>query len=430
MFSFNDIRFRNVIQDPQYLSTLTEALKPADRSLADFEQFIDFVQKCHKDIELYDHACRGHYTLTTLLVADRARDPLPPEAADISRTFSDLVAFCACNPPVFRTTQKCPDCFSLTGVRFPWIGQPAVRVAIEADGSKEAVLRLLTLRGDSRQFLLLSPSLYRFTQREFYLVQTFSKIIQTHPTACTRQHFVYYPNSYLVHRRLLIVDARPGTTFRDIVRPWALCELLADSARRVVEPGLSPQSVRERRSLNIRDDLLLEWLIRGSESNKSNFLFLRSSFASHLAVVSAFQLLFGAHPLPPVLFMDDRQRICIPGSIGGASIVMHLPLTDQIQRMLPGFVLRGSFASTWQTVVNAIHKNVTKLTICLTALLPQDTAKRPSSRSMIMRVEKASVQTAREATKSDDEFPFKLLDHLIDISSNAFPAQTIRFGWV
>jgi hypothetical protein len=288
----------------------------------------------------------------------------------------------------------------------------------------------LTLRGDSRQFLLLSPSIYRFTQREFCLIQTLGKIIQNHPTACTRQHFVYYPNSYLVHCRLLIVDSRPGTTFRDIVRPWSLCELLADGARRAVEPGLSPQSVRERRSLSIRDDLLLEWLIRGSESNKSNFLFLRSSFASHLAVISAFQLVFGAQLLPAVLFMDDRQRICIPGSIGGVSTVMHLPLSDQIHRTLPGFVLRGSFASTWQTVVNAIHKNVTKLTISLTALLPPDTAKRPSPRSMTVRVEKAAVQAAREATKSDDEFPFKLIDHLIDNSSNAFHAQTIRFGWV
>jgi hypothetical protein len=245
-----------------------------------------------------------------------------------------------------------------------------------------------------------------------------------------RPYFVSYPNSWLIHRKLLMVDARPASTFRDIVHPWSIVELLAESSRCVVEPGSSPQSIRERRALPIPDSMLLDWFIQGSEATKSNFLFLRSSFASHLAVASAFQILFGAHPCPSVLFFDDRQRVCIPGSIGENNHIVHLPLSDQIQKLLPRFVLKGSFSTSWGTVMNSIGKNATKLTILLTVLVPQDNAKKLPPKAMVNRVTKLSVQITESTGKCDELFPFALLDHLIDASNNAFHAQTMRFGWV
>jgi hypothetical protein len=109
--------------------------------------------------------------------------------------------------------------------------------------------------------------------------------------------------------------------------------------------------------LEIPNDLLLNWFIRGSEGNKQNFLYLRASFASSLASVSVFQLILGSQPLPSVLFFDDRQKVSIPGSLDGMTGIVQLPLSDQIQKPLPKFVLKGSFSTSWMAVVNSISKN-------------------------------------------------------------------------
>jgi hypothetical protein len=194
-------------------------------------------------------------------MSERTDKPIPADLSKCGRTFGNLVAFCSQNPPVFQTAIKLPDSYHIHGFRFLSMPQPVFRIAIEADGSSEAIVRLFTFRGDSRAFLMAEPQIYAFSQRELFFVTTLARTIHNCSSSIPRSFFVYSPNSYFIHRRLLLVDAKPAVAFREVVKPWSIQKLLCEARRNVREPGPSPQSMKERRKLEIPNDLLLNWFI-------------------------------------------------------------------------------------------------------------------------------------------------------------------------
>jgi hypothetical protein len=94
---------------------------------------------------------------------------------------------------------------------------------------------------------MAAPQIYAFSQRELFFVTTWGRAIQNRPSSIPRSFFVYSPNSYFIRRRSLLVDAKPATAFRDVVKPWSIQKLLYEAQRNVREPGPSPQSMKERR---------------------------------------------------------------------------------------------------------------------------------------------------------------------------------------
>jgi hypothetical protein len=138
---------------------------------------------------------------------------------------------------------------------------------------------------------------------------------------------------------------------------------------------------------------------------------LRAFFASDLASVSVFQLIFGSQPLPSVLCFDDRQKVCIPGSLDGMTGIVQLPLSDQIQKLLPKFVLKGSFSTSWMAAVNSISKNLTKLTLLLNTFVAQEKLQKVPAESVLARAKQLVVQETMDIGKTDDQFPFAVLNH-------------------
>jgi hypothetical protein len=188
--------------------------------------------------------------------------------------------------------------------------------------------------------------------------------------------------------------------------------------------------MKERRKLEISNDLLLNWFLRGSEGNKQTFFYLRAFFASHLASVSVFQLILGSQLVPSVLFFDDRQKVCIPGSLDGMTGIVELPLSDQIQRLLPKFVLKGSFSTSWMAAVNSISKTLTKLALLLNTFVAEEKQQKVPAASVLARVKQLAMQETTDTRKTDDQFQFAVMDHLIETSNNAFHAQAVKVGWV
>jgi hypothetical protein len=149
-----------------------------------------------------------------------------------------------------------------------------------------------------------------------------------------------------------------------------------------------------------------------------------------LASVSVFQLILGSQPLPSVLSFDVRQKVCIPGSLDGMTRIVELTLSDQIQKLLPKFVLKGLFSTSWMAAVNSISKTLTKLTLLLNTLVAQEELQKVPVASVLARAKQLAVQETTDTGKTDDQFPFAMLDHLIETSNNAFHAQAVKVGWV
>jgi hypothetical protein len=130
------------------------------------------------------------------------------------------------------------------------------------------------------------------------------------------------------------------------------------------------------------------------------------------------------------LFFDDRQKVCIPGSLDGMTRIVQLPLSDQIQKLFPKFVLKGSFSTSWMAAVNSISKTLPKLTLLLNSFVAQEKQQKVLAAFDLARVKQLAMQETTDTGKTDDRFQFAVMDHLIETSNNAFQAQAVKVGWV
>jgi hypothetical protein len=415
LLQFRDIECRGIITDHEYLTVVKEAFtqKPNDRPHRDILNFYSFLEQCKDDIDRLDRSVEALDILLRYLALNRSDGLL--ERNHFSSP-EDVLSFCEANPPVFRASKPLPDFFSLFTMKVPLFGHPTARITLEADGHHEALMRLIPLSGESHLVALLSPRLYRFSQAEYLFLTALARMFHNHASCVTRAHFVSYPDSHMIHPKLLAVDTRTVVSFRGIVQPYNLLRLLFEAA-----------SGRSHRA-SLPDDLLLNWAIRGADGNRANFLFCRQGIAAHYAAISCLQLIIrpGAALAPPILFGVDRQRVIYPGMLQGRSTATFPPLTDQVRRYLPDFVLRGAFTATWHAVAAAMAKNIAKVQMLVQALLPAER----THLAIPQRIEKTAVAVSKDTDKSDAVWAFDIVDHLIECSTNVMRADLTRIAWV
>jgi hypothetical protein len=425
--------------DPAYMTDLKNAMRQTtlSRMIADFDAVFEFVEKCEDEIQQLAQAANSHIFLEKILSKSATR--LPESAGQFSH-LEELIAFCESNPPVLRVKPSDAMCSSITSFKFPGVFHSVISVSIDADGSQEAILRVMTTRGESARFLLVSPLLYQLAEKEHLFIATIERYIHTHPTSWSRQQFMYYPRSYLLHPKLLMVDSRPLCTFRDLAAPISVTAELAAKRSVLTEFQPDPLSIWELRQNQLSKSLLLEWFLRVSEGNRVNFFYIRQSFASHLAGLAVLHQTFGPAPLSAQSFAiaEDRQRVLLPGffefekfQVEGNEFVTCLPITEQIGRLLPKYVLKGSFATTWHAVTDSIWRNLDEITLLLQIFLENQEDKRPGALEAAARAAgKMAQQIGEDTDKYDDPFQFALLDHLIECSPNALVCQLTRTGWI
>jgi hypothetical protein len=420
LVQFRDIECRGIIKDQEHFTVLKEAFiqKPNDRYQRDISLFCSFLDRCKDDLEKLDRSVEALEILFRYLALGRF------EAISERSHFGnidDVLAFCEASPPVFKPSHPFPEFFSLYGIKAPLFGHGTNRMILEADGTHEALIRLIPFYGESRVVTLVSPRLYRFSQAEYFVLINLARMFHNHASCVTRAFFVSYPESYMIHPRLLAIDTAAVVSFRDIAQPYNFLRLLL-----VANAGGSGRDVPARAGLP--DDLFLNWAIRGADGNRANFLFCRQGIASHYAAISCLQVIFRPtiNLVPPILFGVDRQRVMYPGMLLGVSMAVFPPLTDQIRRYLPDFVLRGTFTATWHAVAMAMAKNIPKVQMLVEALLPAER----SHAALPLRIERTAVAVSNDTDKSDVIWAFDLVDHLIECSTNVMRADSTRLAWI
>jgi hypothetical protein len=418
LLSLKHVQSSGVITDPAYERELMTALRESRSGslLQTFDFAFDWVRECEPDILKLDMTARSHFRLNHLLVTNE-NEPM-----------EDLVEFCAANPPIFRTSVCVTRFFSAIGFKFPILNGSVVGMSIEADGSKEGVLRCLTMRGEYCHFTLVSPIIFRFSVREFLFYMTFAKHVYAHPSSQTRPLFMTYPRSCRIHLGLTMVENHGLVSFRDIAKPLNVArELLA--RRKEIEA--SPRSVFERRKIEVDNRCLLQYFVRGASGNLNNFIFHRHRFAAFFAGYCVFHALFSPVPAPveTFVFFEDKQTFCMPGFLEEPDFIVHVPLTDQLERVFPKHVLNGSFAATWHIVVNSLLKHLPKFRLITTTLMPR-AAKAEQMHLPIDRLEAMGVPMGEDTDKTDDPFHFAVIEHLIQCSNNVFKCQERRIDWI
>jgi hypothetical protein len=302
LVQFRDVECRGIIDDPAYLQNMRDALaqKQFERPQRSITLFCSFLDRSVEDLQNLERAAEA----TEKFIGQIARGRPDPALAE----------YCHANPPVFRASRALPEFSSLQPTKVPLFGCPAMGIAIEANGVREAVVRLILFRGESRTFLLVSPRLYRFSQAEFLLFGTLAKLVNAHPSLIEKSHFLSYPETYRIHTNLVAVDCRGAASMREIAEPHSVfrklgaTEWISDSVE-VPRPDLP-------------DDLLLNWAVHGAMGNRKNFIFARQSLASHYGALTLMEVVLGRTewPTTPLLFGVDRQRVFWPGLSEGAGV--------------------------------------------------------------------------------------------------------------
>ena len=424
-----------------FLKEFSEMLRQRqlDRFLVEFNNVFDFLDN-KEDLQRLNLAVLVLRRTFGMLLSEGDQQ-IPAELASKFDSVDSMIEFCNRRPPVYTSSAKMLRFNSLNGFRFPFVGQQLVlRILLEADGSKEATLSMITMYGEIREFSLVCSHYYRLSLSEHLFSVALWRAVQSHPSSCTRTNFVYYPACYMLQQSVLFVDSKPFESLTSIAKPYSIVSLLAQAKQRVDETSRSPLSNKQLQTHDIPSDLVFKWFVNGTDGNKSNFLFMRQSLASHLGAVSFLHTIFGATPayIPPLMLFSDRYRLAYPGfsDVAARMHICHLPLTKNLETLFPKWVLKGSFSTAWHAVAEGLAKNPEKTSLIFnTFLKPLATSTgRPELRTQITiylhKLTKMTSQMSEDTEKTDDVFPFTVLNHLIDTSVNANLAQLSRAGWV
>jgi hypothetical protein len=399
------LRNAGAFADGAYLRDLTDALKsgPFERIFADYEALFAFLRRDGDIARLADavRAC---------------------EALAGGDTSPENVAFCDANPPVFRTASGPTDFNSLGPAKILGLVYAIFRIVLDADGDREATVRFITFRGEARVCVIAAASVYRFTITEAIVVQALA-VVAARQTGSARA--LSYPIAYRIHKEVVMIDCQAVATFRDAITPERVAQALSGGA---AEAGEAPRSCAERQTHKVDPGMLREWFVGGVDGSRSNFLFMRAAFAGALAAAAAMHEIFGSNgfAVSPFMFAADRQRVFEPGFIAQGERVWHfLPVTDEIAGMIPRFVFEGSFATTWNSVTSGMAEKVEKVRVVLEALFPRNDER--CVRDIEERIQKLGVKVVDGEAKNT-QFPFDLIEHMIENSNHVWKAQTNRFG--
>lgn len=426
-----------------FLNELDEVLRQRqlDRFQAEFNNVFEFLDNKEDVRRLAVSVVVLRRTYGMLLSEGEPKVP-----SDLSEQFSsvdEMVKFCEENPPVYISKARACRFNSIAGFHFPCCSPLIMRILLDADGSKEASVSMLTLSGEVRQFSLVCSRYYRLCSFEHLFSVAIWRAVQNHPSSSARTNFVYYPASYMLQQNILLVDSKPFDSMSSIAKPHSVLTLLAESRRNITDTSRSPLANKELQTSTLPSDLLFQWFVKGTDGDKRNFLFMRQGMASHFGASCFVHSLFGPVPayIPPVMFFADRHRVCFPGFSESMHAMQpfYLPLTSNIEKLFPKWVLKGSFSTSWHTVAEGLSKNLDKTSLIYQTFQKQFAAKTASRQypdprvrleGYLQRLAKMTSQISEDTEKTDDVFPFSVLDHLIETSHNANLAQLVRAGWI
>lgn len=171
------------------------------------------------------------------------------------------------------------------------------------------------------------------------------------------------------------------------------------------------------------------------------------------------------------MFFKDRQRICIPDFFFNNRVSRQYIITSgQLRGAIPPFMMHGSFSSTWQIFADSLYLHRERIRIVMRALVHQEQRLFLDSSQQIKAFQQqnqlgnqqvqqyvkflskdiemirqhkkimsqvfqkieliSSMAMTEETEKCDEVFPFLVMDHLIENSTNVLNAQPIGCGWV
>jgi hypothetical protein len=209
-----------------------------------FEDAFSWIARASADIDRFDLSVRAHAALFSWLATAHRPAFLTALKPFAAATFSELREFCAANPPHFRTTVTPTVRETFAGFSFPPMPLPFMSASIDADGHREATLRLVSVRGEPRSLTLVSPLVYAISARESILFRALEGLPP-------------YPEAFRIHPALTVVVAPLSVRgLRTIVRPpFPVCEPDDGSG------DDSPGAVYNRRGRAPPGDALFRWYL-------------------------------------------------------------------------------------------------------------------------------------------------------------------------
>jgi hypothetical protein len=244
-----------------------------------------------------------------------------------------------------------------------------------------------------------------------------------------RPRFLAYPEAYQLHRALALVLAPCGARGLHGVAPGFHFPAAFAHAALARADG-SPAAMAQARALGIPPDCLWRWFVQGADGAANDFLLLRQAFASAFAAFAFFRVMAQAElPIAPsAMLFDDRRRLCIPNFLTAPRGAVGLPLTDQLAGMLPACVMRGTVAVTWHVLADTIARNADMIKVVLDAVL--EPGARDVGNRLLGQAVKASTVVVGEMEPDADGFPFRLFEHLVETSGDAWRSRAHAFAWI
>ena len=381
-------------------------------------EFFNNIIKDHKqDISNLDLTSIAHRNLFEYYETGRLNFyPYVTQHLNIN-TMDKLISYCEANPPILRSASKVSRNFSATGYRFTSLTDSVINSSIVTFPNKEAVLRFTSVNGEFSYFTIVSSLFYRFNQFEQMITSLVSRFIEKHPSNVTRSRFVPNVYSFSLSGFLTVIHASNIDSLHHIIKRTNVAGYL--SKINATSPASSPLEIKNKRFFKDDDIFSVhKWLIDGTEGNMMDFLTFRQCFASSLSYNCAMRFLTKSRlpSIPAVCMFGDRMRVILPGIFSKAKSTPILPLTDHLLRVLPPYILKGCFTTTWLSVFDSLNKHKLKLKIILDAL--NDNSE--ENIIMLRRLNQLSPQESYYTDKNGDEFAFLLIEKLIDNAPNNY----------
>ena len=295
----------------------------------------------------------------------------------------------------------------------------------------EAILRLVLYQGEFLTYNILSSKLYPFHFLE-QLFNTFLKIIiQKHMSSIQNSRYLFSPFSFLIHESLVLYFVRSITTLPSAIKQEIAKQLRLQSTikenneeKENETKFISPQTQSERRKL-INEQKLYEfrnWFIKGTEGHLIDYLAMRHSFTSSLAYISAMNIIFhkSLPDIPNMAISADKQWLQMPGFFKQnrkLNNVTSIPLIEEFLYFIPNYVLKGSFSTSFLTIIDSLSNNMNKLRAILSVLW-EERNETNETEIICKRVQMLSSAVTEDSENTFLEFPFAVIDFLIDQASN------------
>ncbi|OHS97546.1 hypothetical protein TRFO_36238 [Tritrichomonas foetus] len=456
-------KVRNEVKLTEIMKKL--AMTKEGRTITEFESAFRWIKMCRDDILRLCKAAQAHIKMYELLQRNE------------TEINEELKTFCFENQPIFQTNVKLTSFCNFTGFKFPALPNPVVNVSLQADGKREAMLNLVMSKGGMRNFMLVSPRIYRYTTAEHLFMLSISKMIEHHPSSRTRSMFTFYPYVFLLHSELLMIHLSPSIVhlspmltqaqFGNFSRLYynQYMNLLKTNTNSNTIPNIdntntagmtndvnnnnidddndsfggcgcvdeSPRSMIERRSgIDSETNVYLNEFLQASENSKINFLFIRQNFVSHYAAYSSLRFIFGTRlpSIPNICIFGDAMKCCIPSFFEfNDQDLPQVPLTKHFVEFVPKYMINGTFATTWNSIPEVLANHQTQLIVYLKALVPDNLPLNKIER-VRTRVEKMASQASEIGDKVDKIFPFEVFNHLIECSQNSLNSQPFAYAWL